>query len=230
MDKSLAFIPARSGSKRVQNKNIKKLSGKTLIEIAIRNAFDANFDRVVVASDDLDYLALAESAGAETFLRRRFADDFSPVRDSVIDFINSSNLDGVTGLALLLPSSVLFDSSILMNALTILKNNEVDFVVPVFRSPQPVERSFYLDDGCMVFNLDKRAMLRRTQDFTPRFFDAGCFSLGSVDSWKEHSISFASRCYGIELDTLDFCDIDTLDDLRLCEALLASGAVLPTWT
>jgi len=36
--KNLFFIPARSGSKGLKNKNLKKINGKTLLELAIQSA------------------------------------------------------------------------------------------------------------------------------------------------------------------------------------------------
>ena len=36
--KTICFIPARKGSKRIQNKNLKKINNKTLIEITINQA------------------------------------------------------------------------------------------------------------------------------------------------------------------------------------------------
>ena len=55
--KKLAFIPARSGSKGLLDKNIRKIGDETLIEIAVRNAFESNvFDYVLFTSDSKEYL------------------------------------------------------------------------------------------------------------------------------------------------------------------------------
>ena len=48
----LAIIPARAGSKRIPNKNIKDFSGKPLIVHAIEDALAASYiDRVIVDTD-----------------------------------------------------------------------------------------------------------------------------------------------------------------------------------
>ena len=41
MKKKVAFIPARSGSKGYPNKNIQKLQGLSLIEIAVKTAIES---------------------------------------------------------------------------------------------------------------------------------------------------------------------------------------------
>lgn len=67
----LALIPARSGSRRVLNKNVRRLSGKPLIAYTIEAALASRFiDRVVVSTDSPSIAALARRYGAETpFLR-----------------------------------------------------------------------------------------------------------------------------------------------------------------
>lgn len=67
----VAFVPARSGSKRVTDKNVRTLAGHPLLAYAIRSAIDSGvFDAVVVATDSAEYAAIARHYGAEVpFLR-----------------------------------------------------------------------------------------------------------------------------------------------------------------
>lgn len=69
--KILAFIPARAGSKRVPNKNIKPLNGKPLIAYTIEAAGSSRYiNRVVVSTDSLEIAAVAGRYGAEApFIR-----------------------------------------------------------------------------------------------------------------------------------------------------------------
>lgn len=63
--KVVAFVPARKGSARVPDKNIQLISGRSLLEITIRCAFESGvFDWVVCVTDDPHYASLAESFGA----------------------------------------------------------------------------------------------------------------------------------------------------------------------
>lgn len=68
---TLAIIPARSGSKGLPGKNIKKFRGTPLLGIAIEQAKNAkNIDRIVVSTDSEEYAQIARSFGAEVpFLR-----------------------------------------------------------------------------------------------------------------------------------------------------------------
>jgi CMP-N,N'-diacetyllegionaminic acid synthase len=67
----IALIPARSGSRRVPNKNIRKLGGKPLIAYTIEAALQSRLvDRVVVSTDSERIAEIARRYGAEIpFLR-----------------------------------------------------------------------------------------------------------------------------------------------------------------
>ncbi|MCR5655741.1 MAG: acylneuraminate cytidylyltransferase family protein [Lachnospiraceae bacterium] len=76
--KILAIIPARSGSKSVKNKNIRKINGKPMIAYSIEHAKESKYiNRILVTTDSEEYAAIAREYGAETpFLRpAEFATD-----------------------------------------------------------------------------------------------------------------------------------------------------------
>ena len=77
----VAVIPARSGSKRVPDKNIRLLAGHPLVAYTIAAALQSGlFDAVVVSTDSGRYADIARHYGAEVpFLRpTKFATDTSP--------------------------------------------------------------------------------------------------------------------------------------------------------
>ena len=77
----IALIPARAGSKRVPDKNIRPLVGHPLIAYTIAGALQSGvFDAVVVSTDSDRYADIARYYGAEApFLRpAEFAGDLSP--------------------------------------------------------------------------------------------------------------------------------------------------------
>ena len=83
----LAIIPARAGSKRIPNKNIRPFFGKPLIAHTIEQAKKISWiDRVVVDTDSEKIAALARGAGAEApFLRpKHLAGDKAQVVESIL--------------------------------------------------------------------------------------------------------------------------------------------------
>jgi len=81
MPSVVALIPARSGSERVPQKNIRPLAGHPLIAYAIASALQAGiFDRIVCSTDSGKIAEVATRYGAEVpFLRPvKFASGVSP--------------------------------------------------------------------------------------------------------------------------------------------------------
>jgi len=77
----VAFIPARAGSKRVPDKNIRPLAGHPLIAYTIAAALESGiFTNVIVSTDSERYAKIVKHYGAEVpFLRpAEFAGDQSP--------------------------------------------------------------------------------------------------------------------------------------------------------
>tara|TARA_B100000315_G_C14550487_1_gene575515 strand:- start:125 stop:907 length:783 start_codon:yes stop_codon:yes gene_type:complete len=81
MQRIIALIPARSGSKRIVNKNIKPLVGHPLVAYTIAAALKSEiFSDVIVSTDSEQYADIAKYYGALVpFLRpERIATDISP--------------------------------------------------------------------------------------------------------------------------------------------------------
>ncbi len=108
----LAYIPARSGSKSIIDKNIVEVAGKPLIAHTIEAAKKSKYvDKVIVSTDSEKYAAIAQEYGAEApFLRpAELATDTSPEMDATmhlmqwieehaVDSANSA-VDSVVGSA-----------------------------------------------------------------------------------------------------------------------------------
>lgn len=79
--KYIALIPARSGSKRIANKNIARVGGHPLISYSINLALKSDlFERVVVSTDSDAYADIARYYGADVLSIRpkEISGEFSP--------------------------------------------------------------------------------------------------------------------------------------------------------
>ncbi|WP_374615165.1 acylneuraminate cytidylyltransferase family protein [Sphingorhabdus sp.] len=95
--RSIAFIPARAGSKRVPNKNIRVLRGHPMLAYSIRAAIDSCvFDAVVCATDSPLYADIARHYGAEVpFLRAaEISGDKSPDIEWVVWMLSELGKQG----------------------------------------------------------------------------------------------------------------------------------------
>jgi CMP-N-acetylneuraminic acid synthetase len=68
--KITVLIPARSGSKRIKDKNIKKLNGKPLIWYSIEVAKKLKSNYIIVSTDSKKYAKIASKFGIKIFYLR----------------------------------------------------------------------------------------------------------------------------------------------------------------
>ena len=87
MTNNICLIPARAGSKRIKNKNIKTFLGKTFLRRVIETAKKSKiFDKIYVSTDSIIIKNLAEKYGAEVpYLRSQKLSNDHAILKSVID-------------------------------------------------------------------------------------------------------------------------------------------------
>ena len=91
----LCTICARQDSKGVKNKALKKINGKTLIEISIKQAFLSNlFDEIVVSTDSKKIQNIAIKSGAKSwFLRsKKLSNDKISKTPAIKDIFQKSEI------------------------------------------------------------------------------------------------------------------------------------------
>ena len=68
---NVAIIPARSGSKRIKNKNIKLFFGKPIIIYVIKLLIKSKiFDKIIVSTDSNKIAKICAKSGAEILFKR----------------------------------------------------------------------------------------------------------------------------------------------------------------
>jgi CMP-N-acetylneuraminic acid synthetase len=126
---NVALIPARAGSKRLPNKNIKLLNGKPMLSYSVISAIESGlFTEVIVSTDSEEIAAVARNYGASVpMLRpREYAEDFSCDIDWVkhaLKFLVQNPLDKVEYVAILRPTSPLRRKITMVKALQSLEEN-----------------------------------------------------------------------------------------------------------
>ena len=104
----IAFIPARSGSKRIKNKNLQKIKGKSLVYITIEQAVNSKiFDQVYLSSDSDKILKEGKKFPITSVKRsKKKSMDQSTMEEVLIDFLKSKKIQA-ENLILLQPTSPL---------------------------------------------------------------------------------------------------------------------------
>lgn len=117
MPKKIALIPARSGSKRVPDKNIIPINGKPLIHYTLDLCTGLKlFDDIITSTDSENYGDIAKQIdGVSVDIRpSEFAQDDSPDIDWVNDIVHRRGFGDDDALFILRPTSPLRDKDFIL--------------------------------------------------------------------------------------------------------------------
>ena len=130
--KNIAIIPAREGSKRIKNKNIKIFNSKPIIEWTFKIAKKSKlFDKIILTSDNIKILKLGKKIGFDILIKRpkKYATNFigtAPVVKHAIQLLKKKiNFDNV---CCIYPCNPFIQVKDLKSAISNIKKNENNFI------------------------------------------------------------------------------------------------------
>lgn len=239
IERILAVIPARGGSRGLPGKNLMSLGGVPLIGHAIAAAQSVpQVWRTIVSTDDRSIAAVAESLGADVpFLRPPdLATDDAPTGPVVAHALSFAEADGgheawYDAVLLLEPTSPIRDPDRIAEAVDLLNRNpSADGVVSVSDPGfDPMSTGVELTPERTIRRaFPDAAGLTRRQDSDRTFWKLnGNFYLWSADFVRrlQHSWLDEGTFLGVEIPESQAFSIDTAYDFRLVETVVAAGLV-----
>ncbi|MFC4216389.1 pseudaminic acid cytidylyltransferase [Pseudophaeobacter arcticus] len=219
----VAVIPARGGSKRIPNKNIRKFAGKPIISWSIEAALDSGcFDKVVVSTDSAEIAETARAYGAEVpFVRpSEFADDLTPTIPVIRHAIQELRRQGLSPeeVCCIYATAPFLTPENLCTAFEMLPETEA-FVLAVTEYRFPIQRALRRDADGRIAMFSPEYFATRSQDLESAWHDAGQFYLARAVTWLSESVVFQEGSIGVALPTSQVQDIDTPDDWLQAELM-----------
>ena len=227
MTRRLAVIPARGGSKRIPNKNVKNFCGQPMIAYILNTARESGlFHTIHVSTDSIAIKECVEKLGYRVdFLRpKSLADDHTPIMP-VLKYV-ASNYKEEGGkqfdeVWLLMACSPLITSNDLLGASKIFDSSKkLSPLLAITEYSAPIEWAFTLEENNVLVPVQKGMFAVRSQDIRKKYFDAGAFAvfpssivLGSTGAGSDNGF------VGYVLPKGHGIDIDDESDWRLAEAL-----------
>ncbi len=214
-----AVIPARSGSS-LTHKNIRKISGRTLIEIAYAAANSVGaIKQIVLSSDSHEYLKLLNGEKLISHIRPDWASSSSASAQDVLDSINfSPDIDAVVYLQ---PTSPLRKASHISEAIELFLQNpkcEVVGITEIAQHPSKVLR--ILENGTLKEAYSPEGFSNSNRQSLPRLWypNGALYIIPRTDSGFQFG---ANSRIGFPMSKISSLDIDSEDDFRIAEALIA---------
>ena len=220
--KTVAIIPARSGSKSVKDKNIQSLHGKPLIQYSIDHALQSKLiDRVIVSTDNDQYMDLARSLGAETPFKRPAAISQDHSTDleafqhalSYLKVEENYEADICVHLRPTCPYRDVTDIDKMIKIL--MEDPKIDSVRSVVLSEKTPYKMWFMNasgelEPILKHEKYKEAYNMPRQILTPSYTQTASIDVIRTSTITEKNSMTGEIIHGYKLDT--FIDIDTYQD------------------
>lgn len=225
--KILGIIPARSGSKRVKDKNIRPFASKTLTQFAIEQALEArSLDHIIVSSDSGKILSIAESYQRVEALRRpkALASDTAPAIEYMLHAIEHCERVGWYPdlVVIIQPTSPIRNGEDIDKTIDCLKKcPSADSAVSVVKLPHhlhlnklktfdgSVLKPLLIDEGQKTAEIDlSEIFIRNCAVYVFR-----------VENLK-NEITYGEKCLGYKMGPESAVDINDILDFNFAEYLL----------
>ena len=223
---NIAILPARSGSKRIKNKNFKLFAGQPMISYPINIAKKSGlFEKIFISSDNPKIKHKYKKFGATDFILRprRLSDDHTvtkPVIEHAIKQIRKSEIK-IDNVCCIYPCTPFLNVKVLKNSLKLLNKNKKKFVFPIMKYGHPIQRSFSINKKDKIIFREPKFELTKTQNLKSFFHDAGQFYWASSHTWLK-KINMHSNSYGYDITDQLSIDIDNPEDWSLAEKIYIS--------
>lgn len=214
----LAIIPARKGSERLPQKNIKNFCGRPLIEWTIESALNSKLiTQTVVTSDDPAVLSMKNKFGQVRFMERpsELATKTATSADVVLHVMNSEKT-AFDYILLLQPTSPLRTVEHIDQSIEMCINSKAEQLVSARKSQenlnfvlvQEAHDTYYLsekvkEENCWVLNgaiylanwksflAEKKFVTRKTQIFEMSFDTS--IDIDTFEDWNRAEVFMKSR-------------------------------------
>lgn len=220
----LAIIPARGGSKRIPNKNIRNFLGKPLIAYTISQAKENPLiDRVIVDTDSPKIASIAKRYGAEApYLRpEHLAGDRAQVADAILHLLKRLKKEEKyepTHIMILQATSPLREHKDIQACWNLMQKSDATTVLTVAPTHP---RLYYLDDKQNIILANKRvSKSSNMQQWPPAYLLNGCFVyiVKTPALLKEKTI-FTKNTKAVICDRWRSIDLDTPEEWVAAEFL-----------
>lgn len=215
--KIAAIIPARSGSKRLENKNQQLLNGKPLILHSINYAKQNSdiLDAIYISTNDSQVEAIAMREDVKVIKRPEnlCKDDSKTV--SALKHAISNIKESYDLVVLLQPTNPLRPKNLLREAYKIYKTQNCDSLMTVTRNHQKFGK--IANNRFTPFNY---TMGQLSQDLDPLYFENGLLYITKASAILKNEI-LTKRNYPLIVNhPFANVDIDTKEDLKYAEFVM----------
>ena len=228
MVEKIVLVPARGGSKRLKNKNIKTLIDRPLIYYTLDVVVDM-FDEVIVPTDSDEIFQIVKEHSNKVIPIKRpkeLATDTSKVLETVNWFFLENNLQNKNGqIWMCLPTCPLRNSSDIKKAKKML-TKKADGVIGITDFDFPPILGFNMDEENFITDYHSSKPFQngntRSQDHEKIYRPNGAFYGMWYESFYKYKSFYKGNIKGCYMPRERSLDIDTELDFKIIEQVIIS--------
>lgn len=234
MSKIIAIIPAREGSLRVPNKNIRKLNGHPVISYTIQTAINSMiFDEIIVASNSDLICDIGEYYGASKTIKRRDDDATSTSLD--IEWLENLERAGELRsefFAILRPTSPLRSEDLIKRSLDIFNNSDADSLRTISKVKEHPGKMWRLGVGGQIHSyLDQKIGQHNThamqyQSLEELYVQTSVLEIAKTSNIKNTRSREGRFILGFITSGTDSHSIDSEEDFNYLEFIVKNNPKL----
>ena len=218
-NKPNCIIAARGNSKRLKDKNILKIDGKSLIEIVINKAKKSKiFDKIIVSTDSKKIAKIAKKSGAEVpFIRsKKLSNDKVGILPVVKDAVLQTNSKQKKLNFFIYPTAILLSTDELKQSYKKFLTSNCNFLVAIKKTQSHPLKCFEIKNSKYLKYKWPKNRFKRGQDFKNYYNDAGSFFIFKTNNFLKFGFNEKNNSFFI-LDQFSCVDINNRDDFNLAK-------------
>lgn len=230
--KILGVVPARGGSKRVPNKNVREVGGKPLIAYTIEQTKQSEMlKRTIVSTEDDEIKEVTKKYGGEVPFNRpnELASDTATSDDVILHALNwfDQNDETFDIVAMIQTTTPFRTSDDIDSALRKLIESDADSVISVSEFDVPPVWAVKQDENDHLNSHFKAGYLwadeiPRSQDTPTLYHPNGAIFAAHVKEFYEQQSFYTNNTLGYNMPRSRSLDIDEPFDLEMAQALMNS--------
>lgn len=221
---NVAIIPARSGSKGITKKNLRKINGKSLVQRAIESAKIHTIHKIIVSTDSIPIKKEALKFGAQVpFIRPiKYSDDYASSEDvlkhAILEYEKILKRK-ISYIVFLEPTSPFRTKNHVNEAVKRIKNSNFNSVISICQQKRKPENIFIKSSVLKRYIIEPKNKFIRRQDMTNLFRLNSAIYVIKRDVFLKNNNFVADPVGWIEMNEIESINIDTLTDLRIARIL-----------
>lgn len=233
MKKIISFIPLRSGSKGIPNKNIKPIAGKPLVYWTLNALTKSEVDKIVIATDSEKYIDVVNKYFHDDrihfYLRdKENAQDSSTTESVILEYLDKYNdiLQKGDLFLLVQATNPFITSEDIKKIISDFMDSAHDYDSMLSVSMlgdkfiwSSLKQKYGMDYGLPV-NYDHRERPRRQEFDNTYYIENGAMYLSTINSILKHQNRLGDKVGLYPMPSYTLQELDEVEDWNIVEFLL----------